>query len=572
MDFSNHTILLGGALLLISVLASLFSARTGMPLLLAFLILGMLMGEEGPGGVRFDDVATAHLIGSLALAVILLDGGLRTESASFRVGLRPAVTLATLGVVLTAAVTGALATWLLEIHWLQGLLIGAIVGSTDAAAVFSLLHSHGLRIKERVGATLEIESGSNDPMAIFLTIALVELLAKGGESLSWTLLSGFVVQIGLGAAAGLAGGYLMVKLVNRLQLAAGLYPLLALAGGLVTFGIAALFGGSGFLAIYIVGLLMGNRPMQASGNIRRFHDGIAWLSQIAMFLVLGLLVTPSELLPVAPQALLLAAGLMFLARPLAVGLCLLPFRFPWREQVYIGWVGLRGAVPIVLALFPLLAGIEQAATIFNVVFFVVLISLVVQGWTVAPAARWLGLELPPTAGALHRVELDLPGRHDYELVGYRLAADSQAAGLPLRRLPLPQQTHIAAVLRGDRLLGCEEPELTLAVGDHVYLFAGPTDIKTLDRLFVTVQAPRRLDERRFFGEFVLQAEVRLADVVAMYGFQVPDALPDETLRAYLERHFPKAVVGDRLRVGNSELVVREVEEGRVSRVGLKLAV
>ncbi len=570
MELTNQIILLGGFLLLLSIFASVISARVGAPLLLVFLLLGMLLGEQGPGGIVFDDVQTAYFIGSLALAIILFDGGLRTDASSFRVGLRPAVTLATLGVVVTSVVTGAVAMWLFNLNWLEALLIGAIVGSTDAAAVFSLLHSRGLQLKQRVGATLEIESGSNDPMAIFLTIVLVEMLVAGQTQLDFGLLSEFAVQMGLGAAFGLAGGWLLGQLVNRLRLNAGLYPLAAMAGGLLVFGATAVSGGSGFLAVYLAGLVLGNRPLQSGNNIRRFHDGLAWLSQITMFLMLGVLVTPSELLPIALQGIVLAAVLMLVARPLAVWLSLLPFRFPWRDQLFISWVGLRGAVPIILALFPLLAGLEQASGFFNIAFFIVLVSLLVQGWTVAPMARWLGLEVPPSGGLIQRIDLEIPEAREYEIVGYRVERGSQAATRPLDPALLPRGVLLAAVVRaGEPVATCGLTELE--VGDYVYLVAPQPSLVRLDRHFATEQAPERLQERRFFGHFVLDGEAQLADLAMVYGFTLPEDAAATTLADYLARQCRcQAVVGDRIEVGRVTFVVREVDGGRITKVGLKL--
>ena len=401
MDAVNQLILVAAGLLLISILVSVPSRRVGMPLLLVFLALGMLAGEEGPGAIRFDNYQAAYLIGSVALAIILFDGGLGTRAASFRVGLRPALSLATLGVLITAGVTGLVATLVFDLNWLQGLLVGAIVGSTDAAAVFGLLHAQGLRLKERVSATLEIESGANDPMAIFLTVALVELLAAGATGLDAGVLVMLVQQMGLGLVFGYGGGRLLVYVINRLPLATSLYPLLALAGALVIFSFTLNLGGSGFLAVYVAGLVLGNRPLQANLGIQRFHDGIAWLVQIAMFLMLGLLVTPSALLSVAVPALAVALALIFIARPLAVLIALAPFGFPLKEQLFVGWVGLRGAVPIILALFPLLAELPNAQRYFDVAFFVVLVSLVLQGWMrrsweVVSLLSWSGTGCPMT--------------------------------------------------------------------------------------------------------------------------------------------------------------------------------
>lgn len=570
MEFSNHVILIAGVLLLLSVLVSLLSTRTGMPMLLGFLGLGMLMGEDGPGGIQFNDMGTAYLVGSLSLALILFDGGLRTDAGTFRVGLRPALALATVGVVVTACITGLAAAWLLHLPWMHGLLIGAIVGSTDAAAVFSILHMRGLALKQRVGATLEIESGSNDPMAIFLTVAVVELISVGNHNPVGFVVETFLQQFGLGAVLGVAGGFALSWLINRLRLGTALYPLLTLAGVLVLFGLTEVVAGSGFLAVYLCGIILGNRPLQATHEIHRFHDGMAWLSQITMFVVLGLLVTPSQLSPVAPAALAVALVLIFVARPVAVALSLVPFGFPWREQAFIGWVGLRGAVPIILALIPLLAGVEYADVIFNVTFFVVLLSIIFQGWTVAPAARRLGLEVPPLPGPHQRMELSIQGRPEFELVGYRLDEHSPAVGRSVKELPLPERANVAAVFRGDRVLRNEAGSSKLAVQDQVYVLVQTRDIGVLDQLFVAMETPRRLEARHFFGEFVLNGDARLADVASVYGVPLPGDAADQTVGGYLARSISLPVVGDRCHVGGIELVVREIEKDRITRVGLKL--
>jgi potassium/hydrogen antiporter len=571
MDLTNQIILVVSLVLFASILASVVTSRFGVPLLLVFLFIGMLLGEEGPGGIQFDDVQVAHLFGSLALAIILFDGGLVTPFRNFRVGLKPAVGLATVGVLMTAGVTGLFAAWWLELHWMEGLLLGAIVGSTDAAAVFSLLRSQGLELKQRVGATLEIESGSNDPMAIFLTIVLMELIISGSDDVGLVLLLEFVRQMGLGALFGIIGGLGLVRLINRLEMSPGLYPLAVMAGGLSIFGITSVLQGSGFLAIYLAGLVVGNRPLQSSQYIKRFHDGIARLSQIGMFLMLGLLVTPSELLPVASDALLFAAVLTLVARPFAVWLCLLPFRFPWPEQVFVGWVGLRGAVPIILALFPLLAGMDQASMYFNIVFFVVLVSLLIQGWTVASSARWLGLEVPPTSHQVQRVELDIPGQRELELVGYRLAKDTPVVVERRGTLRLPKSARVAAVLRGKHLV--ETLDLSdLKPDDYVYLIADPADLAELDRLFVASAAPERLSDQVFFGEFVLNGEARVGDLAAAYGLDLPASDHALTLDVFIRRdlHTAHPVVGDRLQLKTVDLVVREVEGDRILKVGLKL--
>ncbi|MBI3045548.1 MAG: potassium/proton antiporter [Betaproteobacteria bacterium] len=562
-------ILIGAVLVATSILASVLASRSGTPLLLVFLGLGMLAGEDGPGGIAFDDFRAAYLIGTVALGIILFDGGMRTKMESVRFVLWPGLTLATAGVVITALVVAAITVQLVQFSWLEGLLLGAIVGSTDAAAVFFLLSARGLALKRRVSATLELESGSNDPMAIFLAIILIEALLAGKSSLDASVLNELVLQFGIGAAAGIAGGALIVWLLNRLDLAAALYPLLASALALTTFSAAAVLGGSGFLAIYIAGLILGNRQVQSAHNILRMHDGLAWLSQIGMFLVLGLLVTPSELLPLAAPAMTIAMALIFAARPVAVFACLTPFRFPWREQVYIAWIGLRGAVPIILGIFPLFAGLENAKLFFNVAFFIVLVSLLLQGWTVAPAARLLQLEVPPALAPVHRFNLDVRGHWDYELLRYDLASDSPALTHLPQYLTLPEQTSLAGIVREGRL---EPPDRLggLRPGDHVYLMASSQHVDRLNRLFIAPGGPERLEEHHFFGDLVLDGAASVKDVAEFYGLDLPDAAAHPTLNDYLHHAFRRRpVVGDRLKVGRLEFVVRETREGRITRVGFK---
>jgi cell volume regulation protein A len=570
LEYLNHVILFGSLLVLLSIVASAASARVGAPLLLMFLLLGMLAGEDGPGGLRFNDVHVAYLVGSIALAIIIFDGGLRTRKEVFRVALWPAMSLATIGVLGTALVVGVFASWLLDLHWLQGLLIGAIIGSTDAAAVFSLLHTAGAELKERVAATLEFESGSNDPMAIFLTMAIVSVLAAGGTTLDGGIVVEFVKQFSIGGMAGWAGGRALAALINRLKLVTALYPLLAAAGGVFVFAAATWLDGSGFLAIYIAGIVMGNQPLRASQNILRVHDGLAWLSQIALFLMLGLLITPHDVVPVAAPALLITMVLIFVARPIAVVLSLLPFHFPWREQVFISWVGLRGAVPILLAIIPMVAGIGNAALYFNIAFFVVLVSLLVQGWTIALAARVLRLEIPPTAEPTQRLNLDIPGHLEREVASYRVMEGCSVAGRPLRDLSLPQDTHVTAIVRGDAVL-IFDAGLSLMPDDLVYVFTDPSHIPQLNRLFDPHVAPGRLEEHLFYGDFVLDAAALVRDVADMYGLPVRDTGENQTLAEYLSDVFhSRPVVGDSTALGKTELVVKEMQDGRITRVGLRV--
>lgn len=567
MDFATQYILLGSLLLVASIIASLVSSRLGAPVLLIFLLLGMLAG--GPGGIHFDDVRSTYLVGNVALALILFDGGLRTHIDTFRVGLKPALSLATLGVLVTAGVTGLFAGYILHLSWLSASLLGAIVASTDAAVVFSLLHQRQMELKQRVAATLEIESGCNDPMAVFLTVTLVYLIQHPeSRNISFLALD-LIREMGLGALFGWLGGRALTLLINRLTLYSSLYPILAAAFAVLVFAITSLTGGSGFLAIYLVGLITGNRRIHAEQNIRRVNDGFAWLAQIVMFVLLGILVTPAALLSIAWPALLIALALILVARPLAVFLSLSPFRFPVAEQMFISWVGLRGAVPIVLAMFPLLAGLPRAGLYFNVAFFVVLISLLLQGWTVEYAAGLLGLEVPPQPQPSQQTDLDVPGSFNYTLLGYPLTEGSLAAYQPVAFLSLPKDTQIAAVLRNDQAMNLRRLR-HLEPGDFVFLLTTARSTQALNRLFAVPHVPARLEEHAFFGDFILNGDARLGDVGQYYGFQVAPAAANLSVATYIAQAFhDRPVVGDRVRLGLIELVVRETGEVGVSKVGLK---
>ncbi|MDE1950481.1 MAG: potassium/proton antiporter, partial [Burkholderiales bacterium] len=402
MEFINLPLLAVAALLFLSLALGVFSTRAGFPLLLVFLLAGALAGEDGPGGYHFDDFALSFWVGNIALAIILLDGGLRTSFSRFRTGLKPSLLLATLGVAVTAALTGVSVILLLDLDWKQGLLLGAIVGSTDAAAVFALLARSGVELNERVGATLEIESGMNDPMAVYLTLALIVLVtaADSGAGGWGDAALSLAQQFGWGALVGGLSGLAMAAFMNRTPEDGGdggIAALLIGSAGLGVFAGTGLVGGSGFLAVYLFGLVLAHRAAPRIELALPAMDGYAWLAQAGMFLLLGLLVTPSAMAATAVPALGVALVLMFLARPAAVWLCLAPFRFRPNEVWFIAWVGLRGAVPIVLAIFPLMAGAPQAMLLFNVAFAVVLASLLLQGTTIGLAARRLRVALPSRA-------------------------------------------------------------------------------------------------------------------------------------------------------------------------------
>lgn len=476
LDFLALPLLVASALVFLSVLAGVMSARAGFSFLLVFLLAGVLAGEDGPGGLVFNDFRLSFWVGNVALAVILLDGGLRTDFDTFRTGLKPSLLLATLGVLVCAGITGAAARWLLGLPWPLALLVGAIVGSTDAAAVFSLLKSSGVKLNERVAATLEIESGMNDPMAVYLTLTFIGLAlatsgAPSGTGLDWgEVLRSLLLQFGWGAALGLAAGFAMAELLRRLgrgEDGGGIRALLLVSGGLTVFAATTWLGGSGFLAVYAMGVIAGNRARRLVRASLSAMDGYAWLSQAGMFLLLGLLVTPSSLLATLWPALGVSLVLMVVARPLSVWLCLAPLRFPGREMVFISWVGLRGAVPIVLAVFPVMAGVPGAQTFFNVAFVVVLTSLLLQGSTIAWSARRLGVAMPDPA--------DEQGNRlvfgDF-VIDATTPMDTLCA---FYGLPLPAEPHadVAAWLRAD----LRRPPV---VGDGSLLGAAELSVRAMD--------------------------------------------------------------------------------------------
>jgi potassium/hydrogen antiporter len=471
-----------GLLLGVSVIFSRASQRTGVPIALLFLAVGMLAGSEGLGHIAFDDYGFAFRLGTLALALILFDGGLNTPLGAVRRVIAPAGVLATLGVVGTAALI-AVGAHLLGLDWGEAFLIGAVVSSTDAAAVFAVLRGSGLQLKRRVGVTLEVESGINDPVAVILTTVLTQNLLTPGSAGGFRIPAEIAVQLVMGVAVGAAAGYGGRYLLSRLTLlSGGLYPVLTLSLGLVAFGAATLLHGSGFLAVYLAGLLLGNGPLPYRTGLLRVHDALAWLSQVGMFLILGLLVYPSRLLDVALVGLGIALLLAVVVRPIVVTLCLLPFRYPRKEVAYIGWVGLRGAVPIVLATFPMLAGAPGAERLFDLVFFIVVASALVPGATVAWATQRLGLQSkePPAPQAVLAIESRQPLQG--ELMSFYIDEALVVTGMPIEELPLPEGAAVTLIVRKNQLVP-PRPGTTLQAGDHVHLIAQPEDRGFIQLMF-----------------------------------------------------------------------------------------
>lgn len=577
MDLVNQLIFLGGGLAIISILATRISAKLGAPLLLIFLVLGMLAGEDGIGGLHFDNFRLTFAVGSVALAIILFEGGLKMpRDVAKLVGL-PSFSLATVGVLITASVVAFFAVTIGHRSALEGFLVGAVLASTDAAAVFMLLHGKGQGINRRVTGTLEMESGINDPVAVLLTLICIELVGHPDLNVGWLVLREFLGELTFGIIFGVGGGLALRFLLERLTLSLGLYPVLAAAAVLTVFAGTNLVGGSGFLAVYLMGVMLASAPHRAQQVIGRFLDGLAWLAQITMFLLLGLLVTPSALLADLTFALTIGLGLIFIARPVAVFLCLAPFRFNWREKSYIAWVGLRGAVPIFLASMPILAGLPNAQSYFNVAFVAVLASLLIQGWTATRAGRWLDLLVPEQAVEDDIPDLGFGSAGARELCGIRIGRGARALTHVYGELHLPPGSQILSVIRGSLPL----EDLTgkrPAVADYVIALSPAPDIVSLQRLFAARDTDTKA-ELEGFGEFVFAADTPARDLVLLYGLPIDKltkgttspAARDETLGELLHRQLGKRlVVGDRVDLGDVELVVRDVRDGRAHMIGLEL--
>ncbi len=572
MEQANHIFFIASVLVLVSIFAGSASSRFGVPFLLIFLGFGLLAGVDGPGGIDFTDFSLTYAIGSAALAIILFDGGLRTHLGTVRLVAGPALSLATVGVLLTAGGVAIATHWLTGLSWLESFLVGAIVGSTDAAAVFFLLNTRGLALQKRVSGTLEVESGINDPMAIFLTMLCVELLSLGQPPASLELVLQFLLQMLGGCAIGVAGGLALVALFNRVPVAGGLYPIVAIAATLLIFSGSHYLQASGYVAVYVAGLVLGNRRHRGAQVVLRFFDGLSWLGQIVMFLLLGLLLTPSQMAPHIVPGLVVAAVLVVLARPLAVALCLLPFRYSWAEIGFISWVGLRGAVPIFLATIPVLAGVKNAEIFVSIAFFCVVISLLLQGWTIGVAARLFGLELPPPAEAQGRTDIDLGDTADRDIASYRIEANCIALGYAYAELPLPRRCRIITVIREGTVMDRAKLE-RLETGDYLLVLAPPEQMFSLDRLFAPSETRRRSSApgEEVFGEFAVPADTLMGALAMMYGFEVDEKFRDLPVGAYIRQRRRRAVVvGDRIRVGPVELIVREIKRDRIISVGLEL--
>jgi potassium/hydrogen antiporter len=481
MPTIENLLFAAGLLLLISTVISRVSDRLGIPALLLFLILGMVAGSEGIGGIYFDNAFAAKSLGVVALFFILFAGGFDTPFKEIRHVLVPGVILSSAGVVITALVVAIAAVSWLKFSWLEAMLLGAIVSSTDAAAVFSVLRSNKASLRGKLQPLIELESGSNDPIAVFLTITIINLI-KYSTGTSVNLLSSFVLDLGLGLFVGWLFGRGIIIIINKMKLAyEGLYPALLFSLIFLTYACAHQIGGNGFLAVYVAGIISGNANLLHKKTLKNFLSGFAWLMQIVMFVALGLLVFPSHIVPVIGVGLLISVVLMFVARPLAVWICLSFGKFNWREKTMISWVGLRGAVPIILATFPLLAGIPKAEMIFNMVFFIVLTSILLQGTSVPFVAKMLKVDAPIKTPIDHPIELTDSKLLQAELQELIVPFDSRVKGRSIIEVGLPPQSLIVLICRNEKFF-IPNGSTVFEESDILWVLASKADLKKLNKL------------------------------------------------------------------------------------------
>lgn len=570
----NSLFLLGGALLFLSVVSTTLSARLGMPLLLVFLAVGMLAGEEGVGGIAFNNVVMANFISQLALAVILLDGGLRTQLSSFRIALKPASVLASWGVFATVLPLGLFATFYLGLDWKFGVLMAAIVGSTDAGAVFSLLRNSGVRLNERVQATLEIESGANDPMAVFLVTALITMIMQPAESGAAAFVRMLALQIGFGLLTGWAGGKILAKLVRRLNLAEGLYALMIVSGGLLVFAFTNTIGGSGFLAVYFAGIIVGNQRNRATEHVLRVMDGLAWLAQATLFVMLGLLVSPAGVLDRAAEALAIAAFLMLVARPLAVFGGLWKFNYSLREKAYISWLGLRGAVPISLAMMPLVMGVPNSHLLFDVAFAVVVLSLLIQGTTIPVMARLLKVAMPNKPEPKDTHDIWLAEKEIVRMSAFKVVAESEAEGHhPDMVEPISDSFDarcFALIRNGSRIE--MQSDTVLQAEDLAWYILPDGKVDKMAKYFTETGIGVR-ENFDFFGEFVVSPAARSGDLALAYGLKLEAGEEGLSLAELFDKRSDsqEPVEGDRIDIGGFMLTAKEVDgDGNIGSMGLKV--
>lgn len=595
MDTLNILYFVGALLIFASIMASTLSARLGVPLLLLFLMVGMLAGEQGILGIEFSQYALANFVGQAALACILLDGGLRTSFKSFRVGLKPAITLATWGVLVTVLVLGIFVTWLLDVDWRLGLLMAAIVGSTDAAAVFSLLRNGGVKLNDRVQATLELESGANDPLAILLVTGLIALNVDPAGQTALGFLILLLQQLGFGLGMGLLFGYLLARLLPKLHLAEGMYAILILSAGLAVFAATNLLGGSGFLAVYLTGVLIGNHKVRSTEHVMRVMDSFAWLSQAVLFVVLGLLATPSNVINVWHYSVAIAAFMILVARPIAVYTSVKPFKFKDREIGFISWVGLRGAVPITLALLPVMAGIDNAFMLFDIAFGVVVLSLILQGMTIPFMANLFKVRIPTNKDPKEELEVWVSDKASITLYEFEVQSGAFAIGrhpMDVSRRISPDEISVFALLRKQEIVVVEE-NTKLKFGDSVWYAMRGNHASKIANIFNDTTLDRKVIDD-FYGDWLLSPSVKLGDLPFFTSIMESESLVenlksksdhlnsediideksmwDQTVAEFVQGSLGTAPVsGDTVAISEEwSLVIKEVDDkGKLRTIGLK---
>ncbi len=564
MDFVNLPLLLLSALLIFSILTSLVSTKANIPLILVFLCIGLMVGDGGGLGIvtGFHSPKMAFFIGNVALALILFDSGYQTSFKSYRLTAMPSLLLATVGVLLTTLLLAPAAYYILDISWLQAMLLAAIISSTDSASVFFLLRMGGVSIRDKIKSTLEIESGSNDPMAIFLTFSFITLIQANATGFSWSLLGSFIMQMGVGGIAGFSIAYVIKKIINRIDLDTALYPILLLAMVVAGFAITNVIGGSGFLALYIAGILLGNSKLNGHHQILRVQTTLTWLCQIIMFMSLGLYANISEFPAVFAPSMILGALLILISRPLAVFLCLAPFKYTFLEKVFVSFVGLRGATSILLALTPLVMRLPYAETFFNMIFLMVLMSLAIQGFFIIPVAKICHVTLPVMEKPADKSEIDLPGLADSYLVSYKLSENTPAVqGKPIPKWAMP------IIVKRDGISYNAYNIKSLQPDDRVYLFASSEKkIQFLDSLYGGGLTLNSED----FGDFTLKPETPLKELMLLYGIKINKRMQNKTICDVLNQNFADIEIGDRFKLDTVELIIRKMDGCAVEEIGLDL--
>ena len=564
MGFINLPILIFSLVLVISILTSLFSAKANVPLILVFLCIGLVCGDSGLGLVHgFGQPKVAFFVGSLALALILLDSGYQTQFQNIKKNLTPSVLLATAGVFLTSLFLAPAAHYLGGFNWFESFLLSSIISSTDAAAVFFVLRLGGVSVREKIKSTLETESGSNDPMAIFLTFSFLTLYTQSVSS-PFFLAFDFVRQMGIGFCAGFGIGWIVKWTINKVNFDTGLYPLLLIAMTLVGFSITNLSHGSGFLALYIAGIILGSSNLKGHYQILRFQTTLTWLCQSILFLTLGFFADFRQLPSMFETAFLLSLVLLFIARPLAVFLCLTPFkRYTFLEKIFISFVGLRGATSILLALAPFISGLAIAHQMFSIIFLMVLISLSVQGFLLIPMAKLCRVVLPIVERPAVKSEIDLPELSNSFLIAYKLTENTPAVqGAKIPRWAMP-----VYVQRGDVSYNGANLK-TFKPADRIYVFASDENrVMLLDKLYGGGQSENTLQN---MGDFVLSPDIGLKELEYLYTIKVPAKWSGNTLREALEQNFSDLEIGDRFIFGHVEIVIRKKEGDKIVEVGLNL--